>query len=119
MKNKILTLIIGILIGAIIATAGFLIYTKVNGKSNTNNGQMMMKERGSKSGMFPEMQNGESSVNTNQKQNKQKANALNNTKSSNTENSEMPTVPNGEAPNGNPPAMPSNNNNNALQSSSL
>ena len=33
MKNKILTFVIGVLIGAIIATAGFLIYEK----TNTNN----------------------------------------------------------------------------------
>ena len=33
MKNKILTFVIGILVGAIIATAGFLIYEK----TNTNN----------------------------------------------------------------------------------
>lgn len=30
MKEKVLTLIIGILIGAILATGGFLIYNKVN-----------------------------------------------------------------------------------------
>ena len=36
MKNKILTLIIGILIGAIITTAGFLIYN--NAKGNNRNG---------------------------------------------------------------------------------
>ena len=35
MKNKILTLIIGILIGAIIASVGFIIYIKTN---NTNKG---------------------------------------------------------------------------------
>lgn len=33
MKSKILNLIIGILIGAIIASAGFIIYNKVNSKS--------------------------------------------------------------------------------------
>lgn len=33
MKSKILTLIIGILIGAIIASTGFIIYNKVNSKS--------------------------------------------------------------------------------------
>jgi Na+/H+ antiporter NhaC len=47
MKGKVLTLIIGILIGAIIATAGFLIYNNVTKDSNQpemmqmdNNGQM-------------------------------------------------------------------------------
>ena len=33
MKDKILTLIIGILIGAIIASAGFVIYNKTNNKN--------------------------------------------------------------------------------------
>ena len=47
MKNRILTLIIGILVGSIITTAGFLIYNKsINNKQNEmlkqfeNNGQM-------------------------------------------------------------------------------
>ena len=39
MKNRILTFIIGILIGAIIATAGFLIYSK---SVNKNPNEMMM-----------------------------------------------------------------------------
>ena len=44
MKEKILFLIIGILIGAIITTAGFLIYTKV---ANSNQPKMMqMNENG-------------------------------------------------------------------------
>lgn len=37
MKGKVLTLIIGILIGAILATGGFLIYNKVNSNNNQNN----------------------------------------------------------------------------------
>jgi len=37
MKNRILTFIIGILVGAIITTAGFLIYSQ-----SINNEQMMM-----------------------------------------------------------------------------
>ena len=46
MKNRILTLIIGVLIGAILATSGFLIYSKsINKKQNEkmpfdNNRQM-------------------------------------------------------------------------------
>lgn len=39
MKDKIITFIIGLLIGAILASAGFLIYSKVN-SSNSNAGQM-------------------------------------------------------------------------------
>ena len=38
MKEKILLLIIGILIGAIMTTAGFLIYTKI---TNSNQPEMM------------------------------------------------------------------------------
>ena len=39
MKNRILTFIIGVLVGAIIATAGFLIYSK---SVNQNPNEMMM-----------------------------------------------------------------------------
>lgn len=38
MKGKIFTFIIGLLIGAIIASSGFLIYNKFGNKGNTNNG---------------------------------------------------------------------------------
>ena len=37
MKSKILTLIIGRVIGAIIASTGFIIYNKVNSKSKKRN----------------------------------------------------------------------------------
>ena len=45
MKNRILTFIIGVLVGAIITTAGFLIYSKSINKNQMNipfenNGQM-------------------------------------------------------------------------------
>lgn len=40
MKNKILTFIIGVLVGAIIATAGFLIYNKTI-RNNSNQPEMM------------------------------------------------------------------------------
>ena len=40
MKNKILPFVIGVLVGAIIATAGFLIYEKTN-----NNNEMPNMER--------------------------------------------------------------------------
>ena len=54
MKDKILILIIGILIGAILATGGFLIYTKVNNnkiKNSLSYGTGMMQH-----GERPEMQ---------------------------------------------------------------
>lgn len=51
MKNKIFTFIIGILVGAIVTTAGFLIYSKsINKNQNEmmkpfeNNGQMQRPE---------------------------------------------------------------------------
>jgi len=45
-KDKILPFIIGVLVGAIIATAGFLIYNKII-KSNSNQPEMMqMNGRG-------------------------------------------------------------------------
>lgn len=45
MKNKILTLIIGILIGAIITTSAFLIYTKTIEKNSNGQEMMQMKEK--------------------------------------------------------------------------
>lgn len=41
MKEKILVLIIGILIGGILATSGFLIYNKTNSNNSSNPPQMM------------------------------------------------------------------------------
>ncbi len=50
MKDKILTFIIGVLVGAIITTSGFLVYEKLNtNKSDMPNGerpQMMEKQNG-------------------------------------------------------------------------
>ena len=37
MKDKIVTFVIGILVGAIITTIGFYIYVKVNNNKNTRN----------------------------------------------------------------------------------
>ena len=42
MKDKILTLIIGILIGAVITVGGFFIYEKVSGNNSNNNGMPSM-----------------------------------------------------------------------------
>lgn len=50
MKEKILTLIIGVLIGAIITTGGFFIYNKITKSDNINN---------EFKGMPPMMPNGE------------------------------------------------------------
>ena len=61
MKDKFLYFIIGLLVGAIIATAAFVVYEKVN--KNNNNNQMpnfeQMQMRGRPDGMeLPEMQEG-------------------------------------------------------------
>lgn len=46
MKNKILVLIIGILIGVIITTSGFLIYNKMIVKNSKEQGTMQMDGNG-------------------------------------------------------------------------
>ena len=57
MKDRILLFIIGVLIGAIIATGAFYVYTTTNNTcSNTNNTQM-------NGGTPPEMPNGQNNEN--------------------------------------------------------
>ena len=46
MKNKILTFIIGVLVGAIIATTGFLIYNKLTTKDSNQPEMMQMNGNG-------------------------------------------------------------------------
>ena len=46
MKNRILTFIIGILVGAILATAGFLIYSKTINKNINPNERMPFENKG-------------------------------------------------------------------------
>lgn len=60
MKDKILTLIIGILIGAILTAGGFLIYNKVNGNSSNNQMKGMHEMR---KGERPEIPNDEQTQN--------------------------------------------------------
>lgn len=59
MKEKFLTLIIGILIGAILTTGGFLIYNKVNLKNKAifRGDRPQMMQNGSDMKMPPNMQN--------------------------------------------------------------
>ena len=83
MKDKILTLIIGILIGAVITAGGFLIYSKVNGNNNQQMPQMegQMQNNGEKpDGEPPEKPDGNSTP-PNMKSN----NNQNTTNSENTE----------------------------------
>lgn len=61
MKNKILIFIIGLLVGAIISTIGFIIYEK-NNKSNAPQGPQMMQGQnamGNNQGTPPEKPAGE------------------------------------------------------------
>ena len=46
MKNRILTFIIGILLGSIITTTGFLIYSKTTNKNVNPNERMHMNQDG-------------------------------------------------------------------------
>ena len=58
MKGKILTLIIGIIIGAILATTGFIIYNKVNTNPMVDRGKMRGGQM-QKNGERPEMPEGQ------------------------------------------------------------
>ena len=92
MKNKILIFVIGVLIGAIITTVGFLIYEKVKGDNQvadqSNIPQMMRDGNGQMTP--PQMSGGEMSNNQ----------------------GTPPEKPSGEIGNnqGTPPLIPSNNN---------
>ena len=60
MKNKILTFVIGVLIGAIIATAGFLIYEKTNTNNEMPNREMTEERMNRRNGEIPpDRENGE------------------------------------------------------------
>ncbi len=67
MKNKILIFIIGLLVGAIISTIGFIIYEK-NNKSNAPQGLQMMQGQnntmGNNQGTPPEKPAGENGNST-------------------------------------------------------
>lgn len=99
MKEKILIFVIGLLVGAIVTAAGFLIYTRINGnkvQSNPNkNGNPMQM-----------MQDGGKSFNGNMKQkgqrNKQTGNETDSVQTA-------PQIPSGEN-DGTPPELPSNMN---------
>lgn len=53
MKEKILPFIIGLLVGAIIATAGFLIYSKTVAGNSNQTGMMEMNGNGQMGGQQP------------------------------------------------------------------
>lgn len=53
MKNNILTFVIGLLVGAIIATSGFLIYNKTLENNSNQHEIMKMNENGQMEGQQP------------------------------------------------------------------
>lgn len=88
MKGKVLNFIIGVLVGAIIATAGFIIYEKNNkteGPQGMNGGTppQMMQQQGS-----------DSNSTTNDSTNSEQG----------TNQGTPPALPNGEQPTGTPPS---------------
>ena len=128
MKQKILTLVIGILIGAILATVGFIIYTKVIKKPNNNMPQMMDRNFEMPDDMLNEIQNngGRKNMKGGTQEgnpNKQKNNGTADDKTtSNIQvdngSNQPPELPNGEQPSGempqgNPPTMPNSNKSNS------
>ena len=89
MKNKILPFIIGLLIGAIIASAGFAIYLKTNRKNRPNfrgtPPQMnQSQDSNNNDGTPPELPNGEMPS-----ENNGETTENSNANSTNTENSEQ------------------------------
>lgn len=81
LKDKIIIFIIGLLVGAVIATGAFFVYTKATTTCNTNNNNQM----GMPGGNPPSIPNGQ-----------------------NSENGQPPEKPDGE--NGQPPEKPSDSN---------
>lgn len=94
MKEKCLTLIIGILIGAILTAGGFLIYNNVIKDKNANTGIQREFKGGGPNGNFSDgkMSNG-----------KHDRNLDANSEDKNSSDSEIPT---GEKPDGEPPTKP-------------
>ena len=75
MKDKILLFIIGVLVGAVISTGAFYVYTTTNDSNNNNNSQMQMRGgnppsmpngQNSENGQLREMPNGNNSQNNSQ-----------------------------------------------------
>ena len=83
MKEKIIICVISLLVGAVIATGAFFVYTQATTCNNTNNNQTMQMPGGNP----PSMPNGQ-----------------------NEQNGQPPELPNGNnSENGQPPEMPNNN----------
>lgn len=100
MKDKILTLIIGILIGAIIASTGFIIYIKTNNKGRKHD-----------FGAPPQMNQSQNSS-----QNRDTPPEMPSGNNSSQNSGTPPEFPNGEAPNKNNDNLTSTQNNDQIQS---
>lgn len=61
MKEKIITFIIGFIIGALLASAGFLVYNNFH-KNDFDNSRQQMEDRGTppNNGVMPDRSNGNS-----------------------------------------------------------
>ena len=76
MKDKIILFIIGVLVGAVISTGAFYVYTTTNNSNNANNSGTMQMTGGNppsmpngqnnENGQPPEMPNGNNTQNSNQ-----------------------------------------------------
>ena len=81
MKDKILFFVIGVLVGAVISTGAFFVYTKATTTCNTNsnnqigmpggNPPSMQDGQSGQNGQPPEMPNGNNSENNNSQSNNQ------------------------------------------------
>lgn len=81
MKDKILLFVIGVLVGAVISTGAFFVYTKATTTCNTNGNSEMQMPGGNppsmqngqsgQNGQPPEMPNGNNSGNNNSQSNNQ------------------------------------------------
>lgn len=81
MKDKILLFVIGVLVGAVISTGAFFVYTKATTTCNTNsnnqigmpggNPPSMQDGQSGQNGQPPEMPNGNNSENNNSQSNNQ------------------------------------------------
>ena len=81
MKDKILLFVIGVLVGAVISTGAFFVYTKATTTCNTNSNNQMQMPGGNppsmqngqsgQNGQPPEMPNGNNSENNNSQSNNQ------------------------------------------------
>ena len=96
MKEKIVIFVIGLLLGSVISTGAFLVYTKTSHSHNQGHQQMQLPN-----GSPPMMQNNKGNQNN-----------------QNNQNNQPPSMPNGESnqnsqnnQNGQPPEAPSNNDN--------